>query len=282
MSKYDAAAQATAEWWTNKVFGEEIARVSTDAEAKWHRDRGEHAAADYDATMTMLTSIAKANNPAPVEKREEYLQAVKEMVVEALEQQAELGWEEHRISLSLHDDYGPAYEFFEINERLGIPTIRYPHKTMTRTRVDHFVTSFGYQAPDRLTWASEDYDRPTCHSGKYTGPPEYDREPFKCSLPMYHEGDHLFDIPDPLCVVMRVGYDGVERRCNRPADDYDHVLMGSGGYVSPVAHEFERLLTITVTGGGDGGPTMREIHRQMDLAEAAEAVATIERLSPST
>lgn len=217
---FAAAAQATAEWWASKVFGDSIAPVTTPDDP-------------MGGPAFALQFLLRETRPAPADKRAEYVEAVAQWVESQLRMQSESFRSPY---VSILTDYGAPFEFQGINDRLGISGARYPSKSVTRTDLDHVVAEFGYHGQPQIVWHAEGWTPPPCGQGAWDlTSPRGGRLPWKCSAPKYHpHNQHVMDVPDPLCVAPSK-YPGRET-CNESENDYHHT--STDDYMSRWVHDF--------------------------------------------
>lgn len=191
------SAQATAEWWADRVFGEA-------------------AATSGDGMIDVLAIAAGAQgNPAPASKRGEFVAALSARVNATL-----LRDDQDRFGECLSVDYGPEGALADVSRTLGLRG-NFPWKTMTWTHRQYVTAALGYGASPALVWSAPDWEHPACGQGKYG---DEAREPWKCSALRYHEGPHIFDTPDPLCQhVYGEGFRAGQRclRSRRDGDVHD-------------------------------------------------------------
>ena len=213
-TKQNPAAIATAEWWADRVFGGA-------------------SASSGDGMIDAFSVLSGAQGqPAERTKRDRFIEALAERVGRQL---ARDGAERFGITLSV--DYGPEGALVDVASELGIRNGSFPWKTNTWTYPTHAIAASGYGARTVLIWQAEDWERPTCGQGQWDlATPDGGRLPWKCSALNYHESDHVFDAPDPLCTAL-VDRHGKEQACGRPVSDEHHATGDS--YLSRWAHEFQ-------------------------------------------
>ena len=207
------AAIAAAEWWAEAV-GHPVHRITDDKSGPDDQRLG----GDYAALAALVGSRAA---PVTSDKARAFADAVAETVQSELERYAKL---DVSMAVTLAVDYGPDHLLGEAARASGIAGIHFPSKTCMWIREDHVTVSAGYRAMDRLVWASPEWhaSRPECLSQKWdeTLPYRegYHGEPFACSLPIYHDGDHAYDKPISLCAECGAS----ERWPDHRADSYRH------------------------------------------------------------
>lgn len=201
------AALATAEWWAERVFGGSVGSSG-------------------DGLTDMMAIVAGAQGvEAASGKRGEFTAALAARVDSSLDRSGD------RFGVTLSVDYGPEPPLSDIAQQVGVSSGSFPWKTMTWTYPTHLVTSAGYGGRSVLAWHAADWERPICGQGKWG---VNSREPWKCSDLQYHEGDHKFDTPEPLCRGVYLG-----KPCLKPRISEAHDLKDE--YYSRFAHEFAEV-----------------------------------------
>lgn len=216
------AALAVANWWAGKagiVLG-----------------NGDHSERGGLTTALAVLAGAQGQTIAP-SKREAFVAALARRVSAELARQAERDTD-YEPSVTIGVDYSPDPMLADAAQEAGVSGGAFPWKTMTWTYPTHVVTSLGYGGKSVLAWQAEGWEHPTCGTGQYTDESPYGRLPRRCSGLMYHEDDHTFDVPDPLCSAV-VEKRGNTEVCNRPANDSDHLV--DDGYYGTFSwvHEFQ-------------------------------------------
>lgn len=201
-----APALAVANWWADRAIGGAIG------------DTGDRSLNGH-VTMAFAVMAGAQGVAAPADRRERFVAELARRVEKQLEERAD----RPHFAVTIGVDYGPDPILADAAEAAGVPTGAFPWKTVTWTHYTHVVASLGYGAPSALVWQAEDWERPACGAGKYGD--EYEREPWKCSALRYHDGEHVFDAPDPLCAS-----------CERPASDSHHDMTDAW---SARHHEFQ-------------------------------------------
>lgn len=210
------AAQAAANWWAEAIG--EPPRF----------DNGDRSTNGQ--IISMLATMAAAGQPEPTDGQREGFAALLATAIQAqLDRFPERDW-----AVTVGVDYGPDLILADAAKAAGVPTSRFPWKTMMWVYSDHVTVSAGYAAPTRLVWASEAWlaDRPVCSTQGWDGAKhasagrDYHGEPWACSLPIYHDEPHRFDTPLALC-----------GKCQRTKGAYLHDREEWGGM--PGFHEFE-------------------------------------------
>lgn len=203
------AARAAAEWWAKQV-GAPVHRLV--------RKEERNDASDF-AELAML--VAASNHPVPAGATAGFTDALEKLYDELLVRCD--GW------VSLGVDYGPDPQLAEIANAHGIHPSRFPMKTNVYVRPDHVTASLGYHGPYRLVWAHPDWKRPTCHSLQY----DERAQKFgtgRCTLPIYHEGDHGGWEPDPRrCVGCGLAEGGHFNRPRVPGDFHEFKAVAEDG-----------------------------------------------------
>lgn len=221
------AALAIAHWWADKAG---IVTGNGD-----QSDRG--------GLTTALAVLAGAQGQtlAP-SKREAFIDALARRVTAELNRQA-VRDSDYEPSVTIGVDYGPDWMLAEAAQEAGVLAGAFPWKTMTWTYPTHVATSLGYRGQSKLIWQSDDWERPACGTAQYDEK-TYDRLPWRCSGLTYHEDDHTFDTPDPLCSAS-VEKRGETKTCNRSANDSDHMVNDDyyGGF--SWTHEFQPATATT-------------------------------------
>lgn len=179
------AARAAAEWWADAVGAPKF-------------DMGADSVA---ASMSeVLAGMLASGHPVNEDQQKSF--------VEILQARIEAGMGDRSWGFSLGVDYGPDAILADAAEEVGISTSRFPWKSSMLVYPDRVTAHRGYAADDKLIWASDEWlaNRPVCGRQKYDESVarrslEYHGDPWKCSLPLYHESDCLYDTPLPLCTV---------------------------------------------------------------------------------
>lgn len=213
------AAVAIANWWADHLFGGTIGDTG---------DRSEGAG----FTMALAVVAGVQGRPADPSKRDMFVDALARRVTDELARRIDRP--EWAVTLSV--DYGPDPMLADAAAEAGARG-SFPWKTVTWTYLTHVVASLGYGGRDQVVWSVDGWDRPVCGVRQYGKRPESPRLPWRCSAPRYHDGDHVFDTPDPLCQAhLEIGT-GSET-CNRSASHDWHAADGHG-YMSKLYHEFK-------------------------------------------
>lgn len=189
------AALAIANWWADRVFGE--ASASTG-----------------DATIDALAVLSgRQGTPADSSKRDRFVWTLGRRVHTDLERSD--------FGVTLGVDYGPDPMLADAAREAGVSTSAFPWKTMTWTHREYVTASLGYGAAQVLVWSHPDWKRPPCGVGQYGDAPGYERLPWMCSAPRYHDSEHVFDASDPLCQHVYEGGFRAGERCLRSQRDGD-------------------------------------------------------------
>lgn len=210
------AGEACAEWWADKIFGGV-------------------AGNNGDGLSSTMAIVAGAQGSEAKGDRERFVDILAERINQILERMSSHD-SDYEALMSLGVDYGPDPILFESAQNAGLSAVTFPWKTYTYVRPSHVTASLGYGAPTTLIWNAEDWVRPSCGCGKYSD--AGDREPWKCSLELYHEQrEHVFDDPEPLCTrVVELSHQDSSIVCNRPQNADWH--QSDDDYRSAFYHEF--------------------------------------------
>lgn len=208
------------------------------ATAEWWADKLGMATGNGDNTpmggLVFALAVASGSQGASVEasKRDKFILALAKQITRQLESRVD----KPEWPITLGVDYGPDVELAAAADEADVPYGAFPWKTVSWTRTDHVTVSLGYGGKNVLIWQSESWVRPPCSSPKYGEAPEYKRQPWKCSLPRYHDGDCDFSIPQPLCTAIIKGIGSRDRECRRPEENDWHRL--DQAWSSSTYHEF--------------------------------------------
>lgn len=221
------AARAAADWWAKAVG------------APTFRATDENSSPEDQANMGLAGMMASAvADLHPVSERAgaKFAEALAEAIEKTLRDAGKWG-------VSLDVDYGPCRMLHEAATTAGVNGSRFPWKTNMRVTTEHVTVSAGYRAADQLVWASEEWlaNRPTCPSQGWDESlpysEDYNGEPFRCSLPQYHDEPHKHDRPISLCAVCGSTEDrsshGPDRQYSR--DPHDFVPLPAGQAFKAVA-----------------------------------------------
>jgi hypothetical protein len=208
-------ARAAADWWANAV-GAPTFDAGADSPSL--------------ATAEVMASMLAATSPVSNDSATKFRDLLEQKIAQALSYDLGRG-------ISLGVDYGPDQELGDIAQAAGISSSRFPWKTNMWVYHTHVIVSAGYAAPARLVWQAEDWERPACGDSKYNT--AHEREPWKCGLPQYHEGDHDYTVSSPICGVVLTGR-GEPYTCRRDRGEYVHTGSGEDRYADR-AHDFVQL-----------------------------------------
>lgn len=179
------AAQAAAQWWTDRIRGPVT------------HDNGDRSFNGFFATA--VGGMIADRHPTPEGEQFDRFQRLLAEHIDTL-----LDAHSSRY-ISIGCDYGPDRHLADVAEVCGIPLSRFPWKVNQSVHATHIVVSDGYAAPWVLAWSAEDWDRPTCGSQEWVADDENeyggDYADRKCGLPVYHEGEHGDWVPSPRCAL---------------------------------------------------------------------------------
>jgi hypothetical protein len=154
-------------------------------------------------------------------------------VQETLDRYAKLNLSDSSVTLAV--DYGPEGALADAARKAGIGGLQFPSKSCMWVYPDRVTVSAGYRAATRLVWASDEWlaNRPTCRSQKWDEKRrgDYYGEPFRCSLPLYHDGACQYDRAIALCATCGAAEDW-------PRHDTES-LTGHAYVALPVGQRFE-------------------------------------------
>lgn len=213
------AAVAAAKWWAEQV-GCPTFRMTDSKDNTRDRQTGDIAG--------MMAHLLASKAPVTSDQGERFADALARRIDKALTGNG-------RVSLDV--DYGPCLALAEVAEEAGVSASRFPWKTHMTVLPDRVTASLGYKW--RLVWASDEWmaARPACGWQKWdeeNHSQDYGGEPWMCSLPQYHEGDHVYDREVALCSV-----------CHFPEDSWMHTAS-----YAPNPHGF--VAAEPVTAGNPG------------------------------
>lgn len=196
-SRFEDAAFAAAGWWAEQIGAPKFVNSSPEERA-YYAERGEHHVNQVVDTGQMLASMNAAKHPVSDDQARNFHRLLADAIREEMERQ---GAARYEVSLSLHVDYHPDRMLADAATACGISTSRFPWKTGLWVREKYVTAAGGYQGRTQLVWSAEDWDRPPCGSQQYVKDPRIIYLPWKCSLPVYHEGDHRYDAESPTCSI---------------------------------------------------------------------------------
>lgn len=214
------AARAAADWWAKAVGAPTFRAVDENSGPDDQRRMG--------LAGTMASMVAGLH-PVSEGSGAKFAEVLAGAVETTLRRAGKWG-------VSLDVDYGPCRTLHEAATAAGVNGSRFPWKTNMRITTEHVTVSAGYRAADRLVWASDAWlaNRPICPSQGWdeTLPysEDYNGEPFRCSLPQYHDEPHKHDRPIALCSVCGSPEDrsshGVDRQYTRDPHDFAPLPAG--------------------------------------------------------